>query len=64
MMELKTINNKRMQAFNHMLMQKDKVAESYNKRVRKKSCKVGDLIWKLILPIEIKNRELGKWSPN
>ena len=31
---------------------------------RKKSFEVGDLVWKIILPVGSKDRELGKWSPN
>ena len=64
MMELKSIDDRRMQAFNHMLVQKNKVTQTYNKRVKRKSFQVGDLIWKIILPIGSKNRELGKRSPN
>ena len=60
MMGLKFIDDRRMQAFNHMLVQKNKVAQTYNKRVKRKSFQVGDLIWKIILPIGSKNRELGK----
>lgn len=65
MMELEVANVKRMQAFNHMLVQKKKMVQSYKKRVRNKSFKVGDLFWKvMILPMGIKDKEFGKWSPN
>ena len=63
MMELEYANDRKMQAFNHMLVQKNKIAHTYNKRVKRKSFEVGDLVWKIILLIGSKYRELGKWSP-
>ncbi|XP_073137946.1 uncharacterized protein [Henckelia pumila] len=62
--ELEDLNDTRMQALNSLMLQKEKVARSYNKRVRKKSFHEGDLVWKVILPVGVKDRELGKWSPN
>ena len=63
MIELEYANDRRMQAFNHMLVQKNKIAQTYNKRVKRESFEV-DLVWKTILPIGSKDRELGKRSPN
>ena len=56
MMELEYANDRRMKVFNHMLVQKNKVAHTYNKRVKRKSFEVGDLIWKIILPIGSQDR--------
>ena len=64
MMELEYANDRRLQAFNYMLVHKNKVSKAYNKRVKRKSFKVGDIFWKIILSIGSKDRELGKWSPN
>ena len=64
MMELKSEDDRRIQAFNCMLIRKNKVAQNYNKRVKRKSFEVGDLVWKIILPVGSKDIELGKWSPN
>ena len=36
----------------------------YNKRIKAKSFAIGDLVWKVILPIGVKDPYLGKWSPN
>ena len=33
MMELKALDGKRLQAFDHIMIQKNKVARAYNKRV-------------------------------
>lgn len=60
-MDLKSANDKRMQAFNQMMVQKVMVANSYNKKFCK-NLHEGDLFWKVILPIGIKDRELGKRS--
>ena len=54
MMELEYVDNKIIQACNDMLVQKNKVAQTYNKRVKRKSFEVGDVIWKIILPIRFK----------
>ena len=61
-MELEALDEKRLQALDHIMIQKKKVAQAYNKRVRRKSFEEGELIWKVVLPINYKDRELGKWS--
>ena len=63
-MKLELANDKRIQAFNYILIQKHKMAHTYNKRIKRKSFEVGELIWKIILPVGAKDIELGKWSPN
>ena len=40
MMELKSEDDRIMQAFNNMLIQKNKLAQTYNKRIKRKSFKV------------------------
>ena len=47
-----------------MVIQKKKVSRFYNKRIKKKKFKEGDMVWKVILPPGTKDRELRKWSPN
>jgi hypothetical protein len=44
----------------HML----RVARAYNKKVKEKLFKVGDLIWKTTLSIGSRSSMFGKWSPN
>ena len=51
MMELEALNGNRLQAFDHIMIQKNKVARAYNKRGRRKSFEEGELIWKVMLPI-------------
>jgi hypothetical protein len=41
-----------------------RVAGAYNKKVKEKLFQDGDLIWKMILPIESKSSKFRKWSPN
>ena len=47
-----------------MLYKKQKLFEIYNKRIKAKSFAIRDLVWKVILPIGVKDPYLGKWSPN
>ena len=64
MMELESADDRRIKAFNYMLIQKNKVAWTYNKIIKKKSFEIGKLVWKIIFSISSKDKELGKWSPN
>ena len=64
MMKLESVNERRVQAFNYMMIQKNKVAQTYNKRIKRKSFEVGELVWKIILIVGSKDKELGKWSPS
>ena len=51
MMELEALDGNRLQALDHILVQKNKVARAYNKRVRRKSFEEGEHVWKVMLPI-------------
>ena len=42
---------------------KAKVARAYNKKVKPKDFQVGDLVWEAVLPLGIKDKKFGKWSP-
>ena len=68
MMELEALDGKRLQELDHIMIQKKKVVrawvKAYNKWFRRKSFEEGELVWKEVLPIDAKDRELGKWSPN
>jgi hypothetical protein len=44
--------------------EKLRVSRAYNKRVRPNKFQVGDLEWKVILPIGSQNRDFDKWSPS
>ena len=61
--ELKALDGKRLQELNYNMIQNNKVAWAYNKKVKRKSFEKGELIWKGVLLIGAKYRELGKWSP-
>ena len=51
-------------ALENIKLNKLKVACTYSKHVRKNEFKKGDLVWKTILPIGIRDSTFGKWSPN
>ncbi|KAK9690211.1 hypothetical protein RND81_09G112200 [Saponaria officinalis] len=57
------VEAKRAQALSLRIRQKRLTVESYNKRVRKKSFKLGDLVWKVRLPMWHKDHFYGKWTP-
>ncbi|KAK2442753.1 protein NYNRIN [Trifolium repens] len=62
--ELIDLDEERLNALEVLTRQKERVAKAYNKRVKFKSFDIGELVWKVILPMDKKDRILGKWSPN
>ncbi|XP_070661802.1 uncharacterized protein [Malus domestica] len=53
----------RIEALNQIQEGKRAVAQAYNKKVKIKSFKEGDLVWKTVLPLGAQLRGCGKWSP-
>ncbi|GKV43324.1 hypothetical protein SLEP1_g50628 [Rubroshorea leprosula] len=51
MLELEDFEDSRLTALDRLQAQKLKIAKSYNKRVKGKNLAVGDLVWKVILPL-------------
>jgi hypothetical protein len=58
------VSNKRLVAIREIEKDKIMVAKAYNKKVKAKSFKVGDLVWKTILPLRRRDWKFGKWSPS
>jgi hypothetical protein len=58
------VTNVRLKAFKEIEKDKARVARVYNKKVKSKSFREGELVWKIILPIGSKSNQFGKWSPN
>ena len=56
---MRGIGLKRLQALDHIMIQKKKVARAYNKSVKRRGARL-----EVVLPIGAKNKELGKWFPN
>ena len=50
MMELEALDGKRLQALHHIMIQKNKVAQAYNKLVRRKSFEEEELVTPRIRP--------------
>jgi hypothetical protein len=57
---LDEVSDERIRALDEIERDKLRVARAYNKRVKEKSCQVGDLVWKTILPIGSKSNNFGK----
>ena len=49
-----------LQTLDHIMIHKNKVARAYNKQVKKNNFEEGELVWKVVLQINAKNKELGK----
>jgi hypothetical protein len=58
------VTDKRATALGEIEKDKIMVAKVYNKKIKAKSFQVGDLIWKIVLPLKSKDRKFGKWSPS
>jgi hypothetical protein len=56
--------DERVKALGEIERDKLRVARAYNKMVKEKSFQVGDLVWKMILPIRSRINKFGKWSSN
>ena len=64
LVELVNLDEERLMSLDGLTRQKERVAKAYNKKVKLKLFAQGDLVWKVILPMDKKNRVLGKWSPS
>ncbi|XP_024630737.1 uncharacterized protein [Medicago truncatula] len=62
--ELVDLDEERLMALEVLARQKERVTKAYNKKVKSKLFAQGDLVWKVILPMDKKDRALGKWSPS
>lgn len=63
MSEMDDLGEKQIKPLNSIIFQKLRVVEIYNKKVKTKSFQERELVWKVILPIWVKDLKLGKWSP-
>ncbi|XP_058746024.1 uncharacterized protein LOC131618885 [Vicia villosa] len=64
MIELTELDEERLLVLEVLRRQKERVARAYNKRVKGKTFVINNLLWKVILPMDKKNKALGKWSPH
>ena len=58
------VADKHLVALKSIERDKLRVARAYNKKVELKKFQVGDLVWKVILPIGSREKKFGKWSPS
>jgi hypothetical protein len=58
------VSDKRVTALGEIEKDKIMVAKAYNKKVKTKPFQVGDLIWKVVLPLRRKDWKFGKWLPS
>ncbi|KAL1326449.1 hypothetical protein AAHE18_13G229600 [Arachis hypogaea] len=60
--ELNELDSERILALENIVRQKESIARSYNRRIKEKSFDIGELVFKVILPMEKKSKFLGKRS--
>jgi hypothetical protein len=64
MAKIDDVPESRFKVLEEIEKEKIKIAKAYNKRVVEKSFPVGDLVWKMILPLGTRSGKFGKWSPS
>ncbi|XP_050875639.1 uncharacterized protein LOC127079274 [Lathyrus oleraceus] len=47
-----------------LIIQKEQISKAYNKKVKVKAFSIGELVWKVILLMDRRDKTLGKRSPN
>lgn len=57
--KLVELSEERIIDLNIFMRQRERVAKDYNKKVKSKTFNLGDLVWKVILPMDWKDRVLG-----
>lgn len=60
--ELVDLDEERLKALELLKRRKKRVEKSYNKKVKLKTFSPEHLVWKVILPMDQKDKTLGKWS--
>jgi hypothetical protein len=58
------VHRSRFKGLEEIEKEKIKIAMAYNKHVMEKSFQVGNLVWKMILPLGTRSGKFGKWSPS
>jgi hypothetical protein len=53
-------SDERIKALGEIEKDKLRVARAYNKKVKEKLFQIGDLVWKMSLPIRFKSNKFGK----
>ncbi|XP_024164374.1 protein NYNRIN-like [Rosa chinensis] len=61
--EHEDLSEKRLEALDSLVMEKQRVARAYDKRTRGRSYSKGELVWKAVLPLGEKLDGRGKWTP-
>ncbi|XP_050909272.1 uncharacterized protein LOC127123052 [Lathyrus oleraceus] len=62
--EMVDLDEGRMAALDVLIRQKERVTVAYNNKVKVKTFLIGDLVWKVILHMDRRDKTLGKWCPN
>lgn len=58
------LDEEKLAALDVLIRKKELVVKAYNKKDKVKTFLTGDYAWKFILPMDQRDRTLGKWSSN
>ena len=61
--ELAGLDKERLVMVEMLVRQKERVAKVYNRKIKEKTFVDNDYVWNVILPMDRRDRTLGKWSP-
>ena len=62
--DLEDLSCHRLCALENIEANKLRIVKYYKKKVKRKQFSEGDLVWKVKLPIGLRDSKFGKWSPN
>lgn len=62
--EMADLDEERLAVLDVLIRQKEWVSKAYNKKVKEKAFSIEDFVWKVILPMDRRDKTLGKWPPN
>ncbi|XP_050888664.1 uncharacterized protein LOC127093802 [Lathyrus oleraceus] len=60
--ELVDLDEERLATVEMLIRQKERVAKVYNRKIKGKTFVDNDYVWKVIFPMDHRDRTLGKWS--
>lgn len=62
--QLVELDEERITTLDIIVSQEERVANSYNKKIKQKMFLASNLVWKVILLVDQKDINFGKWTPN
>ncbi|XP_050908908.1 uncharacterized protein LOC127122650 [Lathyrus oleraceus] len=61
--KLVDLDEERLAKVEMLIRQKERIAKVYNRNVKERTFTDNDYVWEVILPMDLRERTLGKWFP-